>query len=132
MAVLIGAAIGAGVAYVVLSLCSLVFVWVLFGQGVPSANIPATVYQSTGYLGFAHAIAFLCGLPGGYWSARLSTSRALRNVILGGILVSLFTLLLNLVPYYVPIPLWSRVMSLLTPVPAFIVGAWLWRSRGHR
>lgn len=132
IAVLVGAAIGAGVAYVVLSLCSLVLVWVLFAQGVPSADIPARAYEATGYLAFAHVIAFVCGLPGGYWSARLSASRWLRNAILGGVLVSLFTLLLNLVPYYVPIPLWSRAMSLLTPVPAFIVGAWWWRTRGHR
>jgi hypothetical protein len=131
-AVMIGAAIGIGVAYAVLFVCGLIFLWVLVAQGVPAADTYARAYESTRYLVFAHAVGFLCGVPGGYWSARLSAARPLRSAVLSGALVVLFTFLQNLIPYYLPVPLWSRTVAVLVPLPAFVCGAWLWLRRGRR
>jgi hypothetical protein len=127
VAVLIGAAIGNGIAYGVLAVCSLIFLWVLTAQGVPIQDLYSRAYQSDTYLIFAHLVGLACLMPGGYWAARLSRGRTTLNVSLAGSLVSIFALLENVTPYIAPIPLWSRVASVAIPVPAFILGALYWR-----
>jgi hypothetical protein len=126
-AVLIGAAIGNSLSYAVLFVLGLFFLWVLVAQGIPGNDAFARAYESTRYLVFAHLVGFLCLVPGGLWAARLSETSHIRNATLAGLLVAGFALLGNLVPYYLPIPLWSRVASVLLPVPAFVVGAVLQR-----
>src|SRR5262249_36777958 len=95
--------------------------------GVSGNNAYARAHESTLYLVFAHLVGFLCLLPGGLWAAKLSTSSQIRNAVLAGVLVAAFAFLGNLVPYSLPIPFWSRVASVLLPVPAFILGAMLQR-----
>lgn len=126
-AVLVGAAVGTGISYAVLFLSGLVFLWVLATQGVPTQELYSRAYQSTPYLAFAHALGFLCLVPGGYWSARLSKSKPLLTAVLAGCLVAAFTLLTNLIPYELPIPLWSRIASVVSAVPAFWLGALWWQ-----
>jgi hypothetical protein len=70
MAILLGAAIGNGIAYAVLSVCGVVFLWVLTAQGVPAQELYVRAYQSNSYLLFAHVVGLVCLLPGGYWGAR--------------------------------------------------------------
>jgi hypothetical protein len=122
-AVFIGAAIGMGLSYVVLFVFGLIFLWTLVAQGVPGNESYARAYESTPYLVFAHLVGFLCLLPGGMWTARLSANKSLRLAFYAGLLVALFALIGNLVPYYLPIPFWSKVASVLLPVPAFLFGA---------
>jgi len=128
-AVLVGAAVGNGVSYAALFLMSLVFLWVLRAQGVAPQELYVRAYQSTGYLLFAHAVAFLCCAPGGYWSARLGPARPYLNAALAGSIVSALALSANLMPYDLPIPLWSRIASVVIPLPAFLLGA-RWQRRG--
>jgi len=127
IAVLIGAAIGNGLSYAVLFILGLFFLWALVAQGVPGKDAYARAYESTSYLVFAHFVGFLCLIPGGLWAAKLSASSHVRNAVSGGVLVAAFALLTNFLPYYLPIPLWSRIASVLLPVPAFVVGALLQR-----
>jgi ABC-type methionine transport system permease subunit len=122
-AVFIGAAIGMALSYVVLFIFGLIFLWTLVAQGVPGNESYARAYESTPYLVFAHLVGFLCLLPGGLWIARLSAHTSIRHALYAGLLVALFSLIGNLVPYYLPIPFWSKVASVLLPVPAFILGA---------
>ncbi|MCR6480699.1 hypothetical protein NU688_31410 [Variovorax sp. ZS18.2.2] len=131
-AVLIGAAVGNALSYVVLFIFGLVFLWVLVAHGVPGNESYARAYESTSYLLFAHVVGFLCLLPGGLWAAKLSESSHIRNAVVAGALVAAFVLLGNLVPYSLPIPLWSRVASVVLPVPAFILGAMLQRRSEAR
>jgi hypothetical protein len=126
-AVLIGAAVGSALSYVVLFIFGLVFLWVLVAQGVPGNESYARAYESTTYLAFAHAVGFICLLPGGYWASRLSQRRHSRNAALAGAMVAVFAVIGNLVPYYLPVPLWSRIASIILPIPAFLLGAWLQR-----
>jgi hypothetical protein len=122
-AVFIGAAIGIALSYVVLFVFGLIFLWTLVAQGVPGNESYARAYESTPYILFAHLVGFLCLLPGGLWTARLSANTSVRHALYAGLLVTLFALISNLVPYYLPIPFWSRVASVLLPVPAFLLGA---------
>jgi hypothetical protein len=126
-AVVIGAAIGNGLSYAVLFTMGLVFLWALVARGVPGHEAYGRAYESTWYLVFAHSGGFLCLVPGGLWAARLSARSHVRNAALAGVLVTLFALLGNVVPYYLPVPLWSRIASVLLPVPAFVLGAYLQR-----
>jgi hypothetical protein len=128
-AILVGAAVGNGVSYAVLFLMGLVFLWVLAAQGVSQQELYARAYQSTGYLVFAHVVALVCCAPGGLWSARLGPDKPYRNALLAGSIVSALALSANLMPYELPIPLWSRVASVIIPLPAFLLGAY-WQQRG--
>jgi hypothetical protein len=127
-AVLIGAAIGNGISYAVLFVFGLVFLWSLALQGVPTQDLYVKAHQSTSYLAFAHVVGFLCLIPGGYWSARLSPHKPLLTALLAGGIVAAFTATANLIPYELPIPLWSRITSVVTAFPAFALGA-AWRQR---
>lgn len=113
--------------YVVLFILGLLFLWVLVAQGVPGNESYARAHESTTYLVFAHSVGVLCFVVGGLWAAKLSGSRHIRNAAVAGGLVAAFALIGNLVPYYVPVPLWSRAVSVLFPVPAFVIGALLGR-----
>ena len=126
-AVLIGAAIGNGISYAVLFVFGLVFLWSLALQGVPTQDLYVKAYQSTSYLAFAHIVGFLCLIPGGYWSARLSPNKPLLAALLAGGIVAAFTATTNLIPYELPIPLWSRITSVVAAIPAFGLGAAWWR-----
>lgn len=126
-AVLVGAAIGNGLSYAVLFVFGLLYLWVLVAQGVPGNDAYARAYESMPYLVFAHLVGFLCLVPGGVWAAKLSSNSHIRNAALAGLLVAVFALLGNLVPYYLPVPVWSRVASVLLPLPAFLLGAVLQR-----
>ncbi len=127
IAVVIGAAVGNGLSYSVLFVSGLVFLWILVLSGVPANDAYSRAYESTPYLLFAHALGFACLVPGGSWAAKLSYHAPVRNALLAGLLVALFTLLSNFVPYYLPIPWWSRLASVAAPVPAFLLGALLQR-----
>jgi hypothetical protein len=96
-------------------------------QGVPTQELYSRAYQSTPYLVFGHALGFLCLLQGGYWSARLSKDKPLLTAALAGGLLAAFSLLTNFLPYEFPIPLWSRIASVVESVPAFWFGALWWQ-----
>ncbi len=128
VAIVIGAAIGNGLSYAVLFVFGLIFLWTLVAGGIPGNEAYVQAYESTAYLLFAHAVGFLCLLPGGAWTAKLSGRSCIRNAAIAGCLVAVVALLSNLVPYYVPIPFWSRLASVLLPVPAFVMGA-MWQIR---
>jgi len=127
IAVVIGAAIGNGLSYAVLFVSGTVFLWVLVLSGVPANDVYSRAYESTPYLLFAHTLGFAFLVPGGIWAAKLSYHSHLRNALLAGLLVALFTLLSNFVPYYLPIPWWSRTLSVVAPIFAFLLGALLQR-----
>ncbi|HEV6968675.1 hypothetical protein [Roseateles sp.] len=129
-AALLGAAVGIASSYVVLFISGLVFVWALVWSGVPENESYARAYESTAYLAFAHALGFVCMLPGGLWAARFSERAHTRNAAIAGLLVALFALTANLVPYYLPVPLWSKVASTILPIPAFMLGAAFHRNGG--
>lgn len=131
VAVLLGSAVGIALSYVVLFVSGLVFVWALVWNGVPENESYARAYESTVYLAFAHVLGFACMLPGGLWAARFSERAHTRNAAIAGLLVALFALTANLVPYYLPVPFWSKVASAVLPIPAFILGAALHRNVGR-
>jgi hypothetical protein len=126
-AVFVGAAVGNGTAYAVLFLFGLGFMWILKVQGVPEQELYARAYQSTAYVFLAHIVGMLCCLPGGYWSARLGRQRPYFNSFLAACVVAAFTFATYLMPYALPIPFWSRVVSVVTPFLGFLLGAHWWR-----
>jgi hypothetical protein len=126
MPVLVGVMVGCGLVYVVLTICVWFFVWFLAAQGVASKDIYLRVYQSDAYLLFAHAGGFLCLMYGGSWTARLTQGGAAMNAAIAGILVVAFSFMQLFVPYDVPIPMWSSVMSVVAPIPAYLLGSRLW------
>jgi hypothetical protein len=127
-AILVGFSVGNGVSYFFLYVFATAFLWVLAAQGVPSQELYSRAYQSTAYLIFAQSVALLTIIPGGYWCARLSPRNAMVNALLAGLLLSLFAFAQLLIPYEVPNPTWSRIASVVIPVPAFLLGALWWRK----
>jgi hypothetical protein len=128
-AVLIGAAIGNGIAYAVLAVIGLGFLWLLRLQGVPIEELYVRMFASTPYLVLAHTAALICMLPGGYWSARLSPSKGTAAALWAAVLMAAFAALDLIAPYELPLPAWSRPVSLLSPFPAFWLGAVIWYRR---
>lgn len=127
-AILVGAAVGNGIVYATLFVTVWVYLWGLSAAGVPDADLYTRAYESTWYLLFAHLVGLLSLLPGGYWSARLSTERHLFHAMLAGLIISGFSLLQCTFPYELPIPLWSMIVSVVVPIPAFLLGA-MWERR---
>jgi hypothetical protein len=124
-AVLTGASIGNGIAYAVLAALGMGYFWLLVLQGVPTEALYAHAFASTYYLVFAHAVGFMCLVPGGYWSARLSPNSGIAAALWAAATLAALSALDLLAPYELPIPAWSRVASLLEPFPAFWLGALL-------
>jgi hypothetical protein len=129
MPVLLGFCIGNGASYAALYISGLVFLWVLVAQGVPPEEVYARAYQSTPYLVYAHILGFLAMAPGGYWTARLSSGSPVRRTLFAGALMSSFVVAQLAIPYDLPIPWWSQVASVVTPIPAFIAGMLWWKHR---
>jgi len=129
-AIFIGFAIGNGASFAVLYLSALALFWVLALQGAQPHDLYPRAYQSHAYLAFAHTAGFATTAIGGYWCARLAPRGGVLNAALAGILLSVFVFAQMMIPYdRTVIPGWSRALSLLLPVPAFICGALLRRSR---
>jgi len=131
-AVAVGAAIALGVAHAVLSLFGLGIYWILTLQGVPPQQLYARANQWTEYVVFAHFVSFVCVMVGGYWSARLSPEEPILTALLAGCLLMAFLASGHLAPYDPPIPVWSRVATLLVPVPACVLGALCWQRTSER
>lgn len=119
----IGVAIGLGIFYAVTTIWSPIYIWTLTVSGVPSKDLYRYIYQSTGVLTFSHMVAIFAEATGGYWCVKLSPSRPLTNIALSIVISCALTLVQLLSPFAYLIPLWSRGMSLLTPIIGFIVGA---------
>jgi hypothetical protein len=94
---------------------------------VPSHELYAQISQSSAYLAFGHGLAVLGCVPGGYWSARLGPEKPYFHSFVSGGIVALLTLTAYIVPYELPIPFWSRVVSVVTPFAGFLLGAQCWR-----
>ena len=127
-AILVSAVIGNGTAYTILLLLGLAYAWVLLLTGVPIQELYAREAQSVGFLAFAHVVGFACLVPGGVWSARISPATPSFTAVMAGLLVSIFAISQFLVPYETPVPMWSRVASVVLPIPAFLLGS-LWQQR---
>lgn len=127
--VLLGAAIGNGFYYAAISVLGMGYFWLLVLQGVPTGQLFVHVYASSAYLVFAHSVGFICMVTGGYWSARLDEEKGSSAALWAAAVLSALAILDHLAPYDLPIPAWSRVVSVLAPFPAFWLGA---RLRGRQ
>lgn len=125
----VGFCVGVGGSYVALFTSGLIFLWVLIAQGIAPENVYAQAYQSTPYLIYAHILGFVTTAPGGYWTARLSSDGTLWQVIFAGSLMTIFAFVQLAIPYELPIPWWSQIASVVTPIPAFVAGMYLWKHR---
>lgn len=128
VAVLIGAAVGNGILYAVVSTTALIFLWHLTYQGVSPGNLYAKAYESTGYWIFQHVMTLLCLIPGGYWSAKLGPQSPYRHAFASGAVFTLFMVIHFFYPFEIPHPIWSRPLLLVTTIPAFLLGARWWRN----
>jgi hypothetical protein len=128
--VVIGVAIGGGLVYITLMPIGNLFLWVLFAQGVPTDQLYVRLCESPFYLGLAHLLGFCALTPGGYWAIRLDSERKLASAFWAGLAYAVFCLSTFMVPYSQPFPLWSNVLSLIIPIPAYLLGgAWALRKR---
>ena len=125
--IFIGVLVGAGSAYVVMSLSSLTLFWWLVSSGTPLADLYRRIYGSVPYLAFAHTAGFLCMVLGGYWTARMAGDRSTSVALIAGAIFTAFTVVQYVTPYALPIPLWSQAVSVLAPIPGYLLGACLFR-----
>jgi len=122
-AIWIGAAIGMGVSYPISYALMLAYTWILVFQGASVQELYYRVAQSPVLLAVSFTFGFVAYIVGGYWTARLSTDRPMRNALAAAGLLMLFGVFAYLLPYEIPIPMWARVVSLLLPIPAYAAGA---------
>ena len=106
-----------------MSLSGLLFVWYLSLAGTPLADLYTRAYASVPYLLVAHAEGLACMAIGGYWAARTAERRAVFTALVAGAIYALFVLLQYSTPYAWPIPFWSRAISVVLPVPGYLLGA---------
>jgi hypothetical protein len=131
-AALIGAFVSLGAYWAVASVPGWIYMWALIGTGVPSSQAYWRTYQSIPFLLLAHSIGLACQALGGYWAAKLCRQSALKSAAVAGAMTAVFALLHDtLTPYDLPIPMWSRALSVLTPLPTFVFGAIWWQRRAR-
>ena len=128
MPIFVGVTVGMGLWYVVGSLSSLVFGWWLTLAGVPTAQLFQRFYTDAPFLACCHILTFLCMATGGFWATGASGGRR-SAALISGLALTMFVVLQFATPYTVPYPGWSRLLSLLLPLPAYLVGARLHRRR---
>jgi hypothetical protein len=102
--------------------------WILTAQGVPVEQLYVRAYASNGFLLLAHGVGFAATTVGGFWATRIGKDGALTAAVLAGLAFSAFVFTQYMTPYPIPQPGWSRIISVLAPLPAFILGA-LWARR---
>lgn len=129
MPLFLGVCIGSGAGYIAMGLSGVGFLWWLALSGAPMADLYREAYTNVPYLLFAHAVGFACMAAGGYWTARMAPLRAYSTAAIAGVLSALFVVLEYSIPIAWPNPFWSRALSVLLPVPGYVLGAYLCRRR---
>jgi hypothetical protein len=123
LSVFVGAAVGNGAAYGVLSVVGVAYLWILVLGGVPAERVYSEIYGSVPFLLFNHLLGFACEAVGGYWCARLSRSRSVARAFACGLLGSALAGIQVTSPFAGIIPIWSRLLSVLIPTVGSVVGA---------
>lgn len=129
MPIVIGFCIGNGASYAILYVSGLAFLWILVAQGVTPQHAYAQAFQSNSYLLYTHALAFFATAFGGYWTARLSQRDPVWHALFAGVGMLLFGVVQFAVPYELPVPSMSRLITIVSPVPAFLFGALWWKGQ---
>lgn len=130
--VFIGLLMGAGSAYLLMSLTGQVCFWWLALTGTPIADLYRRAYDSMPFMVVEHTMGFACMATGGYWAARMSAGRSSSVALVAGAIFTVFTVVQYITPYSLPIPFWSQALSVLLPIPGYLVGASVFRRRTSR
>lgn len=120
-----GACIGLGAFYLPGVVISTVFLWILVSQGVSINQVYVEFYKTESFTITCHVIGFVAMSYGGYWSAKLSSRNPVWHAFIAGILVSMMASTSLMSPYELPIPSWSKFISVVCPTVAYVFGA-LW------
>jgi len=123
--------IGCGLMMVISVAISYVFLWSWVAQGVPTEQLYVRLFASSAYLSLAHFAGFSGLVASGYWAIRLDPERQLSTAFWAGTAYLAFEVVSSVTPYNNPTPLWSQILSLVAPIPAFLLGG-VWARRKAR
>lgn len=125
--VFVGFSVGMGFAYAVLMAIYWAYSWILVGQGVAVNQLFKHTYGADGYLIATIAPGVLALMTGGYWAIRIGRDDALAPAVWAGCAYTVLAAMLCVMPYDSQSPGWSIGLSLITPIPAYLIGGLLAR-----
>ncbi len=129
--VFVGTSVGTGSYYLTANVVGFAFMWWLTATGTPLARLYREVYANVPFVLASHVLASACMALGGYWAARIDATGRRRPALLCAVATIVLVLLQDALPYDLPIPGWSRIASLVLPIPLYLAGAALWRRRAQ-
>jgi len=128
-AVLAGFLVGAGIAFVLHTVSGVALSWLLVGTGVRTEDLYSAMAELPVINAWAHLVNVAAMLCAGAGAAFLRPSSPILAALLVGAVMLGFVILQFITPYEHQAPLWSKALHLVIPIPAAVVGAWLWRVR---
>jgi hypothetical protein len=115
--------IATGVAYTLGVIHSNLALWI-YVKGGASFEVIYTAFSSSPLHNLiGHAINAVAAVIGGYWAAKHALARPFQHAALAGLLMLIPVCAAVLVPYTLPQPTWSVVLSFLVPLPSALAGA---------
>jgi hypothetical protein len=127
-----GFLLGTGLAFTVQTLSGVVLTWLLVSSGVRTEDLYSAMAESPGINLWAHLLNVAAVMCAGAATAWLKPEAPIATASwLGGVMVA-FVVLQFAVPYDYPAPLWSKVLTLITPIPSAIGGALLLKQHAGR
>ena len=121
--------LGTGLAFVLQTVSGVALSWLLVGSGVRTEDLYSAMSDSPAINLWAHLLNVVAVMPAGALIAWLRPRDALVTAAFAGGLMVIFVIVQFSVPYVHQAPLWSKALALLTPIPAAVAGALLWRVR---
>lgn len=128
-AVLAGFLFGAGISFVLHTVSGVALSWLLVGAGVRTEDLYSAMAEIPLLNAWAHIVNIAAAMLAGAGAAHLRPSNSVAAALWVGVIMLGFVVLQYITPYEHQAPLWSKAMSLAIPIPAAIVGGWLWRLR---
>lgn len=126
---LLGGAAGVGIAYLLGMLLSPILQHWIASRGVSVVDLFDAMTKSIEMNVGGHALNILGGVIGGHLAARLARAKPLIHGAVSSVpgLIALSVQFFGLFPF--PYPVWSVVLSFVTPLPSGWLGGLLWAQR---
>lgn len=120
---------GLGLFYLLSVVTGLLTSWLLIAGGTPVQDLYTVMYESPWINLLGLVVSFVSLMVSGAIVACLRQESPYQGAIALGAISMVFVIAQYLVPFDYPTPAWSKLASILSPIPGCPLGAWLWKRR---